>query len=278
MTASVTTSRVPGARRTRTCSTTGLRLAATTGQTITRIQKVSYGPMNPWFRDLGATPEERHSWGRYDVAGHRTIYGGAPVAAAYAECLGYMRIDAGLNVKLSDLFDDTDYTGDPGSVLDTITSEWDSICHMPPKRVVKGWREARGEYLLSLPASGWVIDIEHPQSIAAIRTALWSELGALDVPQLTTEDLRGKRRVVTTTIAEWIHAQVLDDGSLPHGIKFGSKHGSGWDCWCVWLRALDDGKPVTSEPTRMINESEIRLPGQNPPLHAVAELFGLKIF
>lgn len=45
---------------------------------------------------------------------------------------------------------------------------------------------------------------------------------------------------MSTRIAAWIRNQVLEDGSRPLGIEFGSKHGGG-RCWAYWMRRSDDG-------------------------------------
>jgi hypothetical protein len=91
-------------------------------------------------------------------------------------------------------------------------------------------------------------------------------------------DLRGENRHLTTAVAAWIHSRVLDDGSLPHGIVYGSKHGTDYKCWAIWLRNVDDDRDASTEPTKAGAGKEIELPRHNPPLAAVAKHFGLRIF
>lgn len=257
----------------RVCEATGLLLLPAIGQKATRIAKLSWGAMNPQVRP---TDGDRAAWGRYDVPGHRTIYGGAPTAAAYAEALANQRIPLGVIPKLSDLFDDTD-ADDARTVLDALNTEWEAMFRMGKGKLVAGWRDARLEYTLTLPDEGWLIDIEAPESIEAIGQALGPELSNLGVQHLTIGHLRGEDRAITTTIAAWIHNQTLADGSLPHGIHFGSKHGNDLSCCAVWLRRMDDGKNLVSEPTTADCGREILRAEQNPPLERVATLFHLRV-
>ena len=57
-------------------------------------------------------------------------------------------------------------------------------------------------------------------------------------------------------------------GSLAHGITYSSKSGVNYTCYAVWLRALDDGKTLRSEPTRVVGgmrfSSRIRRIGKPP--------------
>jgi hypothetical protein len=254
---------------------TALTIEPAAGGTVWRIAKTSFGPMNPQLRPP-STP--RLEWGRYDVVHHRTIYGASPAAAAYGESLAALRLKFNQRDALSDLFDDSDDESVIGrTLLDEVTTEWSERNHMAPGTVNAGWRRERLLYKITLPATGWFVDIESADSVAAISQALRPELGSLGLQSLTVSNLRGENREITTRIAEWVRAQVLDDGSLPHGIRFGSKHGSDWNCWAVWLRAVDDGKHRRFEPTKADRGSEILDPEHNQALSEVARLFELKI-
>jgi hypothetical protein len=57
------------------CEQTGFSLVPAFSQSASRIAKSSFGPMNPSQR---LTSGDRSAWGRWDVAGHRTIYAGSP--------------------------------------------------------------------------------------------------------------------------------------------------------------------------------------------------------
>lgn len=258
----------------RVCTSTGLALVGTTPQqTIWRIAKTSYGPLNPPHR---AGTGSRLDWGRYDVPGHRTVYGAAPPQAAYAESIAFARpaFDAG-TVLMRDLFDDVDPL-DNTPLFEVIDRQWADRDHQPPGLLAAGWRQERLIYELRLPETGWFVDIEAAVSVAAVAGGLGKELARLGLRTLTVADLRGPDRTVTTTIAKWVRAQTLDDGSLPHGVQFGSKHGSDWHCWAVWLRAVDDGKTLSEEPTQSDDGHEIQRRELNPPLAEVADLFQIR--
>ncbi|MFV1356211.1 RES domain-containing protein [Mycolicibacterium fortuitum] len=251
----------------RVCSVTQLALIPSTGTPAWRIAKESYGPMNPPVR----TPKTpRGQWGRYDVLNHRTIYAGVPVHSAYAESLAFARPD--VDTELSEHFDDDTYFG---SLEEEIIKEWMERDHMAPHQIAAAWRNERLIYPLTLPPSGWFVDIEHSASIGSIIDNLQPALSMADVPQLTTSHLRGEDRALTTNIAEWVHKQILDDGSLPLGIVYGSKHDSHWQNYAIWLRAMDDGKDTSSEPTRSGPGETIDKPEHNPALRYVCDVFDL---
>lgn len=112
------------------------------------------------------------------------------------------------------------------------------------------WRGRRNVYQLSLDANGWWVDVEHPDSIAAVGAGVGGRLNAeLGISRLTLGVLHGENRAAATMIATWIRDQVLEGGSLPLGIRFASKHGGG-DCWAYWLRRRDaglDGDDMSSD-------------------------------
>ncbi|MFJ4208713.1 hypothetical protein ACIPY2_09670 [Paenarthrobacter sp. NPDC089675] len=106
----------------RVCKTTGIALVATTSQPGTRIQKVSYGATAPLKRPLAEDPGH---WGRYDVPRHSTIYMASSAKGAYAESLASQRIPNTLRtIHLSDLFDDSESSDSPDTVLEAIRKVW----------------------------------------------------------------------------------------------------------------------------------------------------------
>lgn len=260
------------------CKKTGLRLLPAVGQEAWRLAKTSFGPLNPPARPADG---DRGEWGRYDVAEHRTVYSATPACAAYAESLaslrpGFSQIVGEHRVRLRtrDLFDDD---SDDGRTLDEIVeTEWAERHHMPAGSVDLRWRDARKLYKVTMPRQGWFIDIEASDSVAALAKHLGCDLAPLGIEYLTVGDLRGTSRPVTTTIAAWLWHQVLEDGSVPHGIRFGSKHGNDWTCWAIWLRAVDDGKELISEPTTADDGRCIEARYQNDDLDRIVRLFGLK--
>ncbi|EUA11415.1 RES domain protein [Mycobacterium kansasii 732] len=120
------------------------------------------------------------------------------------------------------------------------------------------------------------MDVEAAETISAI-TKQWPDLllGA-GVTELTTAHLHGEKRSFTTAVAEKIHGSILSDGSYAHGIVYSSKHDVLWRCWAIWLRAVDDGKTLWSEPTHADDGHAIEEPHQNAALQRVADLFGFR--
>lgn len=262
----------------RICAATGVALVPATGQQVTRIVKSSYGPMNPLLRPVAG--ENRMSWSRFDVAGHRTVYGGSPRQAAYAESLARFR--PALGMPLTELFDDED---DPSTtVLAEVQKEWESMLSWRPGLLPRAWRDDRLEHTLTLPTTGWFVDVEHAYTLRAVENALGHGLSAIaSAPEgLTVAHLRGEDRSITTTIAGWLRALTLDDGHRPHGIRYGSKHGSNLTCWAIWLRVVDDGsdpaRDVLREPTIADTGTTIDPPERNAALQEVVDLFGLTCY
>jgi hypothetical protein len=254
------------------CASTGLALVPSTGGTIWRLAKSSYGPLNPEKRKSGGNSEE---WGRYDVRQHRTVYGAQPIEASYAESLAFARKRMTLDQpQLRELFDDVD-PADTTALLEAVQREWAERHHMLPGQLNAGWRYERLIHEIYLPADGWFVDIEASDSVAAASDAVGGALAALGVKNLTVGHLRGEDRRVTTAVAEWVWPLVLDDGSLPLGIRFGSKHGSDWTCWAVWLRAVDDDKP-SAERTTASPGTPVEDPEHNPPLQHICNMFHIK--
>lgn len=261
----------------RRCESTGLRIVAHHDRRAVRIAKPSYGPLGPQVRELNPTGDTIRSWGRYDATGAATIYAAASAEAAYREVLAYLAPAPGLrNTHLSDVFTE-DSPGDHRTLLQAITDDWDDLWSIHPKKIVQGWREARALYELSLPCSGWFVDITHQDSLDALNYGLARLLHATGRDRLTLGDLCGEDRRWTVLAARWIYEQVLDDGSLAHGVHFMSKHGSNSSCWAVWLRLVADGADPISEPTKFLAESRIEPPDRNAALSAAARSFGLHV-
>jgi hypothetical protein len=278
--ARTTSKTLPAPSEARVCERTGLRLVPANRQRVWRVAKSSWGPLNPPQR---LPDSERRDWNRYDAIDHRTVYAGKPEVAAYAESLAFARVGftreehdsaPATRTLLSELFDDEEDT----PLIDAIDQEWRDLNHMAPHKLVAGWRADRRLYKLTLPDRGWFIDIESAETISAIVAALGPRLAtSFGAGSLTTADLRGENRELTTTIADWLWGLVLDDGSLPHGVYYGSKHDSAWKCWAIWLRATDDGNP-DREPTKHDAGVEIKDYEHNPHLAKVADLFRFQCY
>lgn len=249
------------------CERSGLMLCAAAGATVTRIAKRSYGALNPPRRPMSG---ERRHWGRFDVPGHRTAYAGSPRDSAYAESLANQRPSLA-DRTLGSFFADDSSSDRP--LLEAIADEWGRQHQHRPGAVAASWRTERSEYTLALPNDGWFVEITHSASVQTIRTELATLLHRFGESEFSMSTLTNENRELTTSIAAWVHGQTLFDGSRPHGIKYGSKHGLDFSCWAVWLRKLDDGQPVDSEPIRVLQEWPITR--DSPALRRVGKRFGL---
>ena len=124
-------------------------------------------------------------------------------------------------------------------------------------------------YTLTLPAWGWLVDLEHSRTVTYLNGRIPVSLWERGVHAVTVPHLRSEDRFITTRLGEQLAGARLAEGDRAIGLRYGSKHGSDWDCWTVWLRdgvmaavAVDDG-------------SSVRPPHQNPVLSKVLETYNL---
>lgn len=259
--------------RSRQCAKTGLRLIPTHERQAVRIARPSYGPMNPPLRE--PAPSNVGSWGRWDVPNGRTIYAADSEDIAYRELLAYLAPAVGLRTTLSQVFVEEDGPSDPRTVLEAIGSEWEDLFSISPTKIVQGWREGRRRYTLGLPDTGWAVLIEHGDSVEALNRGMAQDIAARGTKRLDRSHLCGETRSLTMAVAQWVRAQVLDDGSLAHGICYPSKHADEGTCWALWLRRVDDGADPTTEPTKVLATDTIAGAHHNPALKKAADALGL---
>ena len=257
-----------------TCPVTGLRIVPTNQRLVYRLAKVSYEPLSPPERDSGPTPVTE--WNRWDTPGGRTVYGADSPEACYLEALAAQAPAPTLDSQTG-LPDNPDGPSATASLLTQIRQDWDGEFHFAPGCVPQAWRDERRLYRLWLPPTGWAVDVEHEDSLAAINRALAHRVFAVGGNRIDRGHLLGSDREVTVLIARWLRSLVLDDGTFPHRIAYGSKHGEDQRCWAIWMRELDDGKPLSSEPTTRDNGHLIERPEKNPPLHSAASRLGLTV-
>lgn len=240
----------------RICARTGLALTASPA-TAFRIARGSRGPFDPVVRSPG---KPIAGWSRYDTIG-RTIYASADRLTAYMELLAPYRTEvAGQKRALRPLADFM------GVALDDlwrdIVTEWDEAGMMKASWLPHVFRDGRELYTLAFP-KGWWIDIAATETITALHDLFedqWpTSTGTTNEP-LTLSHLTGNDRVLTTVIAGKLRENIeLDDGTLPLGIQFISKHGipaagSGL-CWAYWMREVDSG---LTEPASVTDSEPIR--------------------
>lgn len=239
-----------------------------------RVARESYGPLNPVPR---ARDEDPRPWSRFDTPG-RTIYATADRVTAYMELLAPYRTEISTKRRaLQPIADELDMSLE--ELWEDIVRDWDEQGMMKARWLPRVFREGRALYTLELPA-GWWINIAATETIAALHDLAESpwptEHGPLTEP-LTLSHLTSDDRVLTTAIAEFLRESItLQDGTLPLGVQFTSKHGhptSGTGtCWAYWMRDLDSG---LDDPTKVLHTEALR--ADDPGLVTVQKLCRIQL-
>lgn len=247
-----------------TCEKTGLHLISDPGIYSYHVGKTEYPPVSAVTREEGA--ESRDGWNRYDVPG-QTFYVAETRESAYAEVLQPFKRANGLADPLAKDAAAMDMTIE--EFIEEVAREWSERDFMGLGAIPAVWRYDRGMIPVVLPDTGWLVDIEHPDSISAIERLIGNELSWLRVDHLTTGTLRGDDRTVTTAIAIHLHTVVLSSGETPIGIHFGSKHGAAW-CKAIWLDhpAVGDMLTLSPEPIMVTDDA----------LKTAADRFRIRVF
>lgn len=253
----------------RTCSKTGLVLVPSASREVYRLAKPSYGPLNPLLRGLPGEGSPA-AWNRYDVAGQKTVYAAGTEEGAYGELLAPLK--PRLPVAASTYFDDVG----PGDELDSlIREEWENAGFRAPREIDLTWLTEYRLYRITLPTMGWFIDIEAASSLSAIARYPPPSLIESGVTEVSVAELRGRDRALTTAIATRLWPITLDDDSLAHGIMYGSRHGSEWSCWAIWLRRTRSGRATKGLIPAADPGVEVLPPAVNPPLDAILTTYDL---
>lgn len=240
----------------RICAKTGLALTAGPVRAF-RIARESYGPLDPRPRtseSLSPGEGDSSGWSRYDTVG-RTIYASEDRLTAYMELLAPFRTE--VTQERRALQPVADFMGVPLEDLwRDVVAEWDEQGTMRASWLPRVFREGRAVYTLSFPA-GWWIDVTATETIATLNDL--SDEYELTSEPLTLSHITGDDRGLTTAIAQLLREHIeLDDGTLPLGVEFISKHGrptgSSGRCLAYWMREVDSG---LDEPTRIVSSEPI---------------------
>jgi hypothetical protein len=177
----------------------------------------------------------RQDWGRYDTLG-RTYYLAESAECAYAEVLSTYKRLTGTDDPLAPIAAIFGITVE--ELLVTVAEEWGEVDYRHIGVIPPTWRSEHRLHSLSIDDGGWLVDIQHPASIAALEAAhdggISRFLANQGIPSLNVSVLTSENRLVTTMLAEMIRDTRLDDNTTPRGIHFGSKHGGAW-CRAIWL-------------------------------------------
>ncbi len=248
-------------REPHTSTTSGLRLIPCRGEVGFRVAKRAYPVASAPLR---TADDLRDEWGRFDTVGS-TLYVAETARSAYTEVLSPLKQ---ANGTVNSLQADAESMGMTiEEFLEEIASEWGERNFMGLGAVPAKWRELRAIHQILLPSAGWWVDIEHPDSIAAINDGLAGFLAGQGIPALDTSHLRGANRYVTTMIATLTQSLTVDDGTTPVGIHFGSRHGGAW-CKAIWLHEGLELIPLGPEPILVTD----------PDLAAAADNFRIRVF
>lgn len=250
--------------RTWTCEKTGLRLISDPGVYSYHVGKSLYPSLSAATRETGT--KSRDGWNRYDTPG-QTFYVAETRESAYAEVLAPFKRVNGLADPLAKDAASMDMTLE--EFVEEVAREWSERDFMGLGAIPSAWRYDRGMIPVVLPDTGWLVDIEHPDSISSIERLIGTELSWLRVDHLTTGTLRGHDRAVTTAIAIHLHDVILDSGELPMGIHFGSKHGAAW-CKAIWLDHPVAGDILTLSPEPILVTDDA--------LKIAADRFRIRVF
>jgi hypothetical protein len=250
----------------RTCAETGLRLVPVDDAIGFHVAKETYPQPSAPER----TPDiHRNDWGRYDTLG-QTYYIAETAECAFAEVLAWMRRSNGSDDPLAPIAAQLGLTIE--ETVKAIAKDWGEADFRGVGALPATWYERRRMYRPLVTDGGWLVDIEHPDTIAALQGppdgSFAKFLANQGITSLTTGVLRSDNRLVTTMLAELVRDAVLDDDTTPRGIHFGSKHGGAW-CRAVWLPYNPDapaGIEIVSSASILEND---------PAMRTVAGRFGL---
>lgn len=259
------------------CTQTGLALVRSWPMTVYRIQKSSFGPMNPPERSGGV---DRMEWSRWDVPDARTIYTADSRLGAFMETLSWARpAEMG---TMAEIFDEDDDVDPDERLEDAVRAEWrQQHGGWSPGHIPASWRDGRMVYKLQLPTDGWFVHITASTSIAALNRIpglvdLVVDEDDPDTHRITAAPLLDQDREFTTRVANWVHDQTLFDGSRPHGIFYHSKLGDDLVCRAIWLRRIADGAEPSSEPTIVQTPAGRPIDAGDKDLKEALRLLGIK--
>lgn len=250
----------------RRCQATGLHLLAAVGETGYRVAKDRYGALSG--RPYAPGTDGAESRGRFDTIGTTLYFADSP-ECAYAEVL------TGFRFELAATFRDADAAGyTPAEWVDLLTEQAIANGVDPPWAVSCDWQLARSIYQVRMPRNGWWVQIDHYETLNAL-VDHYAHRGVSETSAklLTSADLEGGDRALTTVLAEHIRNLLLDDGSEPLGIYFRSKTLYG-HCWAFWDRRTDAGLGQGSNDPVQVTSDNV---GPDPAFLKIAHDYNLTI-
>lgn len=230
------------------------------------MAKPKYGGLSAPERDAALS---RERWGRYDSP-ERTLYLANDLETAYAEVLSVFKRQLG---AVDPLEKDAAALGiKREELLEIVSREWQESSFMGMGAIPRQWRADRMIYEVYAEGEGWLVDVEHPDTLSKLEELLSEVLVREEISTLTTAILRGENRRVTTEVGRLLRRVELDVESNARGIQFGSKFGGGW-CRAIWL---PDQRDDWSEDLIVLSGEQILVSDEH--LARACERFRLHIF
>lgn len=254
----------------RTCTATGLRLLMADGATAYRVAKdrgrpALEGYLNGVVGPLPASQPEMR--GRWDTIGS-TVYFAATPECAFAEVLAPLVAN---RARLTVAAERAGYASADEFAYAVLHQSADLEVDRP-WAISGAWQYARSLYYVTMPTAGWWIQVDHPDSLDALRRQAFGLLPDHPFGELWASHLEGDNRALTTSLANHIRNLVLDDGSEPLGISYRSRTLYG-RCFAWWDRRGDMGLGPGLNDPYLARSTNV----DTPELRVVARRLGLPI-
>jgi hypothetical protein len=183
------------------------------------------------------TGDPQESWGRYDVTGHATLYGASSRRGALVEVLSYFAQLTPTAIPVHEMFSDVA----PGEK--PIEQDWAAMRVMPPGDIAGQFRRDRLLAEVVVTRDGHVVDVSAAETLGTLRRSAedWVPTRYLsDISRIDLASLTGSDRLFTCAAAAWLSQRILNNGSVPLGVTYQSRHGGDLPCWAVWVPVLDN--------------------------------------
>jgi len=189
------------------------------------VYRVGHEP-DPW----AWTPWEYGPFtGRWDDPEdlYRVLYAASSPLGCFLEVLAVFRPDPVLAEELAAI------EGGPDD---------DDFPTVPPGKVDRAWLERRRVGTATL--EGRFVDVGHSHTIAELRPRFLQQAIDAALPDFDAAAIRtAAPRALTQAISRFLYGASLDDGDVPDGVEFGSRHGDDQQLWAIFERDADIGSP-----------------------------------
>lgn len=185
----------------------------------------------------------RSAGNRYDSpdATYRVTYAGTTLVCCFTETLARFRLDQKLP-------------------LAAIKREWAQDNKMTLGSIPADWRVQRLKANFSVPPDAVFVNVDHPDTLKALRYHYGDSLAELGVQDLDRGDITGRNRLVTRRISHIIH----EHGAFS-GIRYWSRLDGRLEAWAIFDRCE----------IQLVSQGPI--PRGDPAMRSAAAKLGLTI-